>query len=235
MSLGDSDTEIWVGSDGNFYVVNDYGEIFLLDAEGNQVPVPEDFDRTIVFGTDPEPQWKPKPGSFIPPRTAPEHAWVTDRSEEHIRKYFSGDFSNETIQRALITIDVIGRWHTNIKVMIEILNYYHISIQSALNITYGYDVDATYPDKLVVMSPDNIFYPKNIVQRMIYFMEETLRVLDVDTTDLVLPKTTEYLHFSQVNAFEEALKRICIKLNSFNDTTQTMYCGKLISGGIITQ
>lgn len=172
---------------------------------------------------------------FTPPKIAPEYNWVMDRTAEHIRKYFSGDFSDETIQRALITTDVIDRWHANIKVIVEILNYYHINIQSALNLTYNYAVVGTYPDKPVIIVTGISVNPENTVQRIIYFMEETLKVLDVDTKDLVLPKTTEYLHFSQVNALEEAFKRICIKLNSFNNTAQTIYCGKLISGGIITQ
>lgn len=234
MSLENPDTTIYMGSDGNFYAVNIYGEIFLIDTEGNNIPVSENFDRTIVFGTSPEPQWKPKPGRYPPPRKAPEFNWITDRTQEHIRKYFSGDFSNEIIQKALITKDVVSRWYDNIKVIVEILKYYHINIKSASDLTYNHLVEGTYPDKIVVVAQDNIFYPENTIQLIIYFMQETLKVLDIDVKDLVLPKTTEYLHFSQVNALEEAFRRICIKLNSFNDTSQTIYCGNLISGGIIS-
>lgn len=164
--------------------------------------------------------------------------WVTDRTQSDIDKVkVQFDYSEESLDRATLSHRVINRYRSNMAEIKNALSSLGIGIDGWANISAveaNRDVTCTNPNKPVLYKgslTDPVVPQYNPMYNIIQNSLQLFRKLDVDTTDLSIPQTTEYLHFKQINDLEKALSMSCDKINQLLSGTGIVYSGTTVAGG----
>ena len=180
----------------------------------------------------------PDPPNPIPP--IEDLIWVTDRTQADIDAVLlhSTECTEENINKATLTYDVVDRWAFNAISVKKALNDAGLRCDvtwDTLTLTKNAKMWVSYPDRPLVMPPgvNTPMGNTNCVYTLIKAFRTFIDVANIVYDRDKLPVDAEFLTYQQINALEEAMSKICAYIADMRDTKVTHYSGQLISGGAL--